>query len=629
MMSVASLRNAFRSPLNWQIAGMVLLVFAFSSLIPHWISNQNRAGERAALGAVLAGPEAESLLENPAAQADFPVPVKAALEVGDRPLSILGVASIQADGQVVRKLGKAPGALPGEWTGLTHFQQSEGIVALVRRPADPAGGAYTIISIDEAWLSARPAGSGAGQIATGILLALAAGLLLIMFLMIKVLCPIIDLTRFMDSVKAGPDSLAAEKALLGEAPSGELGRLYDHVKTLVANTEKSFAKLARQKNRLKESNERFHAIFESSYLPIFILDPEIEIIADANTAAHDMLGVPAGNCPGMPASKFHPGEMEEVRKFMAKAMRNGFAKTNKLRYKTLEGEIIPAEIFASPLNVAGKPLIMTMARDLRETVRVQERLLQAKEQAEFANRAKTQFLANISHELRTPLNAINGFANIMADEMFGPLGNEKYMEYMGDIMDSGKHLLSIINDILDISKIEAGQMELQEEKTSLPAIVSSCVALVANRARENNQLIRTEIDEDIPFIWADPRALKQVLLNLLSNALKFTPKDGEIVCGAQVNSDGSLVLSVADNGIGISEEHFDSIFEPFAQIDNSLSREFEGTGLGLALCERLVTLHGGTINIESEIDVGTKVLVHFPPERTMRKERPADKAMIG
>ncbi|MEI9993249.1 MAG: ATP-binding protein [Rhizomicrobium sp.] len=238
--------------------------------------------------------------------------------------------------------------------------------------------------------------------------------------------------------------------------------------------------------------------------------------------------------------------------------------------------------------------------------------LRGRQEAEAANSAKTNFLANMSHELRTPLNAILGFSDIIAQQSLGPQAVARYSEYASDIHASGAHLLSLINDLLDVAKIEAGKMEIEPRPLDAAAAVADIERLIGPRARQRRQTIRCEIAPDLPLLVADDRAFRQIALNLLSNAVKFTPEDGRIDIALQRSGNGGLLLEVADNGPGIPEEKLERVFEPFSQIDNRYGRQSGGTGLGLALVKGLVDLHGGRVWIESAPERGTKVYVYFP-----------------
>jgi len=247
----------------------------------------------------------------------------------------------------------------------------------------------------------------------------------------------------------------------------------------------------------------------------------------------------------------------------------------------------------------------------------EDALISAKESAELANRAKTEFLANMSHELRTPLNAVIGFSEIMESELLGPLGSIQYKSYAADIHESAQHLLTLINDILDVAKIEAGAHELRDEEVDPYDVVGAVGRLVAERAKRAELTLEIDLPKSLPRLRADERKLKQVLLNLMSNAIKFTPENGGVSLSARHDPDGSFVFEVSDSGIGIAAEDIPRAFAPFEQVDSRLSRQFEGTGLGLPLSDGFVKLHGGTLDLESEPGVGTKAIVRLPAERVL------------
>lgn len=259
----------------------------------------------------------------------------------------------------------------------------------------------------------------------------------------------------------------------------------------------------------------------------------------------------------------------------------------------------------------------------RKSVEVQ--LIAAKNSAEAASRAKSEFLANVSHELRTPLNAIIGFSEILKQELRGPLGHPAYGDYVRDIHESGTHLLSVINDILDLSKIEIGQLTLSEMPTDLGNVIESCLRIMHGRALQAGVELSARIQPSLPLLNADDRMLKQVVLNLLSNAVKFTPKGGivTIAAGADVDADAGpktgpgVFFRVTDTGIGIAPEDIDRAMLPFVQIDSSLQRKYPGTGLGLPLARSMIELHGGRIEVQSAAGAGTTVTVRFPTSRNL------------
>lgn len=251
-----------------------------------------------------------------------------------------------------------------------------------------------------------------------------------------------------------------------------------------------------------------------------------------------------------------------------------------------------------------------LARELEEA---RDEALRKRVEAEMANASKTAFLANMSHELRTPLNAILGFSEIIAKECFGEIGSARYKEYAQDIHCSGVHLLSLINDLLDVAKIEAGKMEIRPFVLEPENAFDSALKLIAAKARERGQNLVIDIDPSVPPLFADERALKQILINLASNAVKFTPEGGRICVSASRARCGGFQIMVEDNGPGIPREKLNNIFQPFSQVDNRYDRQEGGTGLGLALVRGLAELHGGRAWIESESGQGCCAYVILPP----------------
>jgi PAS domain S-box-containing protein len=263
--------------------------------------------------------------------------------------------------------------------------------------------------------------------------------------------------------------------------------------------------------------------------------------------------------------------------------------------------------------------------DITERKEAEAALLRAKEEAELASRSKSEFLANMSHELRTPLNAILGFADILKSEFFGPLGHQRYKGYVADIHDSGQLLLQLVNDILDVAKIESGKAELFEEPVAVGRVVESCARLMRDRVQTRGLRLTRLVPAKLPLVRCDERRLKQIVLNLLSNAVKFTPAGGRIVVRAAIE-DGGFVIAIEDTGIGIAKKDLAKALRRFGQIDNRLQRKHEGTGLGLPLTKSMVELHGGRLTLDSTPGIGTKVTIWLPPERILTPADASDAA---
>jgi two-component system cell cycle sensor histidine kinase PleC len=274
-------------------------------------------------------------------------------------------------------------------------------------------------------------------------------------------------------------------------------------------------------------------------------------------------------------------------------------------------------------DLAGRPLlVVTASLDISARKETELALVAAKEEAELASRSKTEFLANMSHELRTPLNAIIGFSQVMADELLGPLGSARYAGYARDIANSAQHLLGIIGDILDVSKLEAGRIELDEREVDLALIVRDVLLLVGERARALNIGIDTDLPKDLPRLRADGLKLKQVLLNLITNAIKFSDGGSCVVVRGGHGEDG-VRLAVIDNGIGMDPVEIETAVTRFGQVASTWNRKHAGTGLGLPLAIGLVELHGGQLIIDSKKGVGTTVTIHLPAERALRRSAAA------
>jgi two-component system cell cycle sensor histidine kinase PleC len=290
--------------------------------------------------------------------------------------------------------------------------------------------------------------------------------------------------------------------------------------------------------------------------------------------------------------------------------------TDITKIKQHEQKLIDNDLRLTANVIDLKRSQIELERQAQELADLAQKYAEEKNRAEEANQTKSKFLANMSHELRTPLNAIIGFSEVMGSGMFGELGSEKYQEYCHDIMTSGNYLLEVINDILDMSKIEAGRMKLDYEPLDLAQTLTESLRVVSGRAENKNLTIAADIDGPIPIV-ADRRAMKQIAVNLLSNAVKFTPDGGKVTVRSQIRN-RSVVLLIADTGIGIAPQSLAKLGRPFEQVESQLTKTYHGSGLGLAIAKSLANLHGGSMKLRSKLGTGTIVRVTLPCGEDMR-----------
>src|SRR6059058_2247005 len=291
--------------------------------------------------------------------------------------------------------------------------------------------------------------------------------------------------------------------------------------------------------------------------------------------------------------------------------------TDITRIKAHEQKLVDNDLRLRATVIDLKRSQGTLEAQAIELVDLAQKYSDEKNRAEEANQAKSKFLANMSHELRTPLNAIIGFSEVMGSGMFGTLGSEKYQEYCHDILTSGHYLLEVINDILDMSKIEAGRMKLDMEPLDLSKTLAESLRVVSGRAEDKSLVVDADIEGTVPVV-ADRRAIKQIIVNLLSNAVKFTPEGGKVLVRSRVFSD-SIILTIADTGIGIAPQSLARLGRPFEQVESQLTKTYHGSGLGLAIARSLANLHGGSMRLRSKIGAGTVVCVSLPREEGKRK----------
>ncbi len=395
----------------------------------------------------------------------------------------------------------------------------------------------------------------------------------------------------------------------------------------------------------RESEERYRHLAELS--PDGILVHTDEIIVFANDSMARLLGADSpGQLIGKNSTELVPQEQRAevaARRKLASAGQN--VPLAETRFSRMDGSTTYVERALKHIIWQGRPSYLVLVRDInerRKTEAERERMVEnlllaqarieeqgrelkklaensdlARQEAQAANQAKSEFLAMMSHELRTPLNAVLGFSEIIATEAFGPMGVKKYGEYARDIFESGQHLLELINDILDLSKVESGKDEIFNEEIPVSELLAQLAPLVTGRAEHGKVRIEYECPDELPALRADRRKLKQALVNLLTNAIKFTPEGGKVSVSVDCSPEGGHLFRIVDTGIGISQKDIPTALSPFRQVENALNRKIEGTGLGLPLSKALIELHGGSLKMESTLGVGTTVTLRFPPERVV------------
>jgi cell cycle sensor histidine kinase DivJ len=365
------------------------------------------------------------------------------------------------------------------------------------------------------------------------------------------------------------------------------------------------------------------AVAEGAAMYRFLADNAMDLITRhssdgrirfASPAAYTILGRTPEDLIGLaPSALVHPDDLRAMQAAFMEAAYFARAASAEVRMRRRDGSYVWAEIRCRPAAPVHNEAtdIVAVTRDISERKAQERQLIEARDLAESASRAKTSFLANMSHELRTPLNAIIGFSEVMSHEMFGPVGSPKYLEYSKLIHESGGHLLELINGVLDMSKIEAGKFELFEEVFDFDEVAAAAVRFVKLQAERAGVALKLSVAASAGTIFADKRAVKQILINLLTNGVKFTPRGGDVRVVAARDQRG-IELSVSDSGVGISARDLERLGKPFEQVENEQVRSKEGTGLGLALVKALAAMHGGEAAIESVLGEGTTVRVRLP-----------------
>jgi signal transduction histidine kinase len=296
----------------------------------------------------------------------------------------------------------------------------------------------------------------------------------------------------------------------------------------------------------------------------------------------------------------------------------------KLTLLAFANIVVETLAVAVPLILYSRRVITQLEKSRTQLTAMSRRLAFAVDEAELANRAKSSFLANMSHELRTPLNAILGFSEVMKDQHLGPVQNPRYLSYVNDIHSSGRHLLAIINDVLDLAKIEAGKMTLDNAAVfEIAPLLASSLGMLKGLGEKYGITVHNEIAEDGMQLKAVERMIRQIVINLVGNAIKFTPAGGSVFVSGKLTSNGGYEVAVRDTGVGMSEKELAHAMMPFSQNDNRFTGKHDGTGLGLPLAKAMLELHEGTLTMSSEPDVGTIVTMTFPSQRVVARGRAA------
>ena len=360
-------------------------------------------------------------------------------------------------------------------------------------------------------------------------------------------------------------------------------------------------------------------IVDKSLNEIYVFDARTYRFIEVNLGARRNLGYSLQELKRMTPLDIKPGLDRKSFEDLLEPLQH--KRAEKLSFETVhkraDGSCYDVEVHLQLMNADGKPVFVAIMQDISLRKRAEREIIRSRDEALLANRSKSEFLANMSHELRTPLNAILGFSEAMRDCLLGPHANPKYQDYAGSIHQSGTLLLGIINDILDVAKIESGNMELEEDPVCLNEMVRSCLAMIQGRAQEKDIRLKVETDPALPLVLADERRMKQIVINLLSNAVKFTGFGGEIRISTHILAGGGTEITVSDNGIGIPAEKQSAIFQPFTKVETSSAREHDGIGLGLSIVKAMIEQHGGRIDLASRLGDGTAVSVSLPRERSL------------
>jgi PAS domain S-box-containing protein len=535
--------------------------------------------------------------------------------------NLVGGTIIRPDGAFISHFGERPDLTPAEaTTGTSVLSTANGDRYEVVWPAEGSRFPYIVIGrLDSTWIKDEVAAfiwRILGLIV--VISAFVAGATLLIFNR-WVIFPLLAMHESVSAAAA--DSKNPERYVMDADGPAELGDLQRAVNEL----------LERLSEERRIAVSRVLSMVDNSIDAIVAFDQDGALIY-ANRACATLFGDDPVSLIGRGFPTVHDSNGRGGQALAGALLAAPFSREYTLAFP--DDRTIPCFISANQIGGDDRGTMFAIVRDISEQQAVQDRLERQNVQLATANRSKSEFLTNTSHELRTPLNAIIGFADIIKSEMLGPLGHEQYKEYADDISTSGQHLLNLINDLLDMAKIEAGKLDIKQEEVDLGVSANECMRMVREKAASGGLTLNLEISNPAPVITGDRLKVKQILLNLMSNAIKFTDRGGAVTVSVQEDVD-EVMVRVADTGVGIAADDFDRVLAPFGQVDASLSRHNEGTGIGLPLTKALMELHHGTLELDSAVGAGTTVTLRFPRRAetgtgadTLSRGSPAGEGML-
>lgn len=413
---------------------------------------------------------------------------------------------------------------------------------------------------------------------------------------------------------------AYQKASLGASLTMLLLSWLAVFRPMVIKINEFMSTIFKQDRSIKEIEERFLSISDSASMAMIVAVDMKGHVVFWNAAAERTFGYSRKEMAEERLTSIIPERYREAHaQGFERACQSpssdgleNLGKTLELVGRHKDGHEFPIELSLGVWKQEGEKYFSAVIHDISKRKAEEKALIKAKEEAEAANKTKTDFLANMSHELRTPLNGILGFSQMMMDEVFGGLGHPKNKTYVEDINHAGEHLLRLVNEILDVSKIEAGKLSLSESPVDISVVLDGCAKIFTTQATQRGLALNIEVAEKLPMLRADEIRIEQICNNLISNAIKFTPAGGLVEVTVALSEQGDIVAKIMDTGIGIKEADIPKILQPFEQVENILTRSHEGSGLGLPLAKHLTEMQGGSLVIDSTVNQGTLVTVTFP-----------------